>query len=255
MINSINNKKMKLVKSLNKKKYRDKENKFVIEGSRFINEIPKEIKVVFTLVSESFKNKNDIDKYESVEIVGDDIFNKITDTKNTQGILAVCEKYKHKIDDLYNIKNDYVILGDKITDPGNLGTIIRTAEASGVDYIVLSKGCVDVYNQKVIRSTAGSVLNIPIIENVELEEVIKKLKNEDVKIIGSHLSSEKYHTDCNMKNKCGIVIGNEAKGMSDEITNLCDELVIIPMIGKVESLNASVASGILMYELIRQRGE
>ncbi len=255
MINSIDNKKMKLVKSLNQKKYRDKENKFVIEGSRFINEIPKKIKVIFTLVSESFKNKNDIDKYESVEIVGDDIFNKITDTKNTQGILAVCEKYKYKIDDLYSVKNDYVILGDKITDPGNLGTIIRTAEASGADYIVLSKGCVDIYNQKVIRSTAGSVLNIPIIEDVNLEEVIKKLKNDDVKIIGSHLSSKKYHIDCNMKNKCGIVIGNEANGMSDEITNLCDELVIIPMIGKVESLNASVASGILMYELIRQRGE
>lgn len=252
MINSRSNKKIKLMKSLSKKKYRDENNMFIVEGERFVNDIPSDIKIEITLVSETFYEKKNIEKYTNCEVVEDKIFDEISDTNNSQGILAVCQK-KIVNFDIDNLKNSFIIIGDRLQDPGNLGTLIRTSVAAGVDYIVLSKGSVDVYNQKVIRSTASAIFNINIIEEIELVSFLKKLKEKDVEILCTHLSGKKYYFDCDFTKKIAIIIGNEGNGVCDEVSNECTELIKIPMIGEIESLNASVSSAIIMYEVLRQR--
>ncbi len=252
MIQSHSNSKIKLVKSLSKKKYRDSENMFVVEGERFVNDIPNHIEIEMILMSENFATKKDLSEYKNYEIVDNKIFKEITDTTNSQGILAIC--HKNCYDENINIdKNAFIIIGDRLQDPGNVGTLIRTAVAAGADYIVLSKGSVDVYNSKVIRSTASSIFNIPIIENVELTTFLPNIKNKNVEIIGAHLKASENYFDINMNQSVAIIIGNEANGISHEVTELCTKLVKIPMIGDVESLNASVSSAILMYEVVKQR--
>ncbi len=252
MIQSHSNNKIKLVKSLSKKKYRDLHNMFIVEGERFVRDIPKKVKVEMILVSKTFSEKKDLTTYENYEIVEDKIFKELIDTTNSQGILAVC--YKESYSKEISIKeNSFIIIGDRLQDPGNVGTLIRTAVSAGVDYIILSEGCVDVYNQKVIRSTASGIFNIPIIENVNLVEFLNNIKNKNIKILGTDIKATKNYFDTNMLKATAIVIGNEANGMSDEVGELCTELIKIPMIGSIESLNASVSSAILMYEVVRQR--
>ncbi len=252
MINSHSNQKIKLVKSLAKKKYRDLNNMFIVEGERFVNDAPQD-KIVLTLVSKEFASKKDLQKLINVEVVEDKIFNDLIDTKNSQGILAVCKKDEYTIDDLKINDNTFIVIGDRLQDPGNVGTLIRTAEASGVDYIILSEGSVDIYNPKVIRSTASTIFNIPILENVDLSSVLPILKKDNVEIIGTHLKATEFYYDVNMTTKLAIVIGNEANGMCEDVTNKCTKLVKIPILGKAESLNASISSAIIMYEVVRQK--
>ncbi len=252
MIQSHSNSKIKLVKSLSKKKYRDIKNMFIVEGERFVKDIPHYTKVEIILISQSFSEKKDLSNYKNYEIVEDKIFKELCDTTNSQGILAVCHKANYS-EDINIEEGSFIIIGDTLQDPGNVGTLIRTAVAAGANYIVLSKGSVDVYNPKVIRSTASSIFNIPIIENVDLKTFLPTIKTKGVEIIGTHLKANEYYFNGNMKKSIAIVIGNEANGMCDEVTNLCTKIVKIPMIGDIESLNASVSSAILMYEVVKQR--
>ncbi len=252
MIQSHSNSKIKLVKSLLKKKYRDSNNMFIVEGERFVNDIPSNIKIEMILISESFSKKKGFAIYKNYEIVDDKIFKEITDTANSQGILAVCHKMKY--DENINIDdNSFILIGDRLQDPGNVGTLIRTAVAAGATHIILSKGSVDIYNSKVIRSTASTIFNIPILENVDLTTFLPNIKNKNVEVIGTHLKASENYFDSDMKKSIAIIIGNEANGMSYEVAKLCDKLVKIPMLREVESLNASVSSAILMYEVVKQR--
>ena len=152
------------------------------------------------------------------------------------------------------LKNSSLLLGlDNIRDPGNLGTMIRTADAAGADGVLLSNGCVELFNLKVIRSTMGSVFHLPVIENLDFSEVIPDLKEDGFKIIVSEVHEGKDYTEVDYPEKTCIVIGNEASGISKEILNLADERIKIPIFGKAESLNASVAAGILLYEKVRNK--
>ena len=172
----------------------------------------------------------------------------MVDTENTQGILGVL-KYKER-DLINNISKDnkFVLILDRIQDPGNMGTIIRTADSAGVDAIILLKGCVDIYNPKVIRSTMGSIFDMNIIHATQYETV-DFLKQNGFNIVSSYLQTDNYYHETNYEGKIALVIGNEANGINDDLISKSDKLIKIPIYGKAESLNAAISAAILMYEI------
>ena len=251
---SNENKLVKDTLKLKMKKYRDAENKYVIEGIRFIEEAIKEERVQYIIYSSKlYETKgydrvfdNTIEKYE----VEDEVLKKICDTENPQGICAVVEK---KMWDIKDIKNNFVIVSDGIQDPGNLGTIIRTCDAAGAGGIVIIKGSVDVYSGKTLRSTMGSIFHLPVIFYDDFKSFAEDFRNEGYTIYASDIKASKYIYDCSFDKKTAVVIGNEANGILDEHIACSDISIKIPMPGRAESLNASTAASIIIYEVVRQR--
>ncbi|MGE4214666.1 MAG: TrmH family RNA methyltransferase [Anaerotignaceae bacterium] len=258
MIDSSQNKTIKLINSLKAKKDRDKLGLFVAEGLRFVEEIPDDYEIMLYAVSQSFGAEFDLEMFEKraeVHVVADKLFKEISDTTNPQGILAVIKQKKTSFEQVIdNVgENGFFIMAEELNDPGNLGTIVRTADACGCNGVFLSKGSVDVYNPKVLRSTMGSVFHLPVISDVDLEECAGQLKKKGIAIYAAHLKGQQYPYSFNLANGCSFILGNEARGLSDKVAKLADVYVKIPMPGKAESLNASIAAGVLMYEVVRQR--
>lgn len=239
-ITSLENQLVKKISSLHKKKYRDEYELFFIEGMKSVKEA-----INFNWEIENVLYSPDMIDYDlGIEgtIVSKEILCKISDTVTPQGIVAVCKIKNEKIENLGDKRK--IVYLDKVQDPGNVGTIIRTADAFGIDSVVLSKECADVYSPKVVRSTMGSIFHLPVIRDVEIEE-LKKLNK---KIYSSSLSGkEKFKIEDNAV----LVIGNEGNGISDETKKVTDEFIKIKMPGNAESLNASIAAGILMYEFTK----
>lgn len=254
-ITSKENSLIKNVKKLKEKKHRVKEGLFLIEGFRFIEEaIKSSYNVKYIFIDESSPSEL-YDKYikkynlnDSTYMVSKNIFNAIASTETPQGSVAVIEDKKLPVVDC----EGFYVLVDKVQDPGNLGTIIRTAHASGSLGIIMTKGTVDIYNEKTLRSTMGSIFNIPIIEDKDLS-FVNELRNKGFKVITSSLDTENNFYDVDLSGKVIISVGNEGNGISEEIYNISDEKVKIPMPGGAESLNVSVASAIMMYEVVRQK--
>ena len=255
-IESRDNKWVKRLNGLKIKKNRDKEGVFVAEGLRFISEVPADWAVEAYVISDTFANENDISMYEDkaeVLCMPDTLFASVCDTENPQGILAVCKKLSWDTDAVFAKEKPFFILAEELNDPGNLGTVIRTADACGADAVFLSKGSVDLYNTKVLRSTMGSMFHVPVFQNVDLHEISAKLKENNIPLYAAHLKGDTYPYGLDLENACAFIIGNEARGLSDDAADLCDRWVKIPMPGQAESLNASIAAGVLMYEVVRQR--
>ena len=261
-ISSAQNPIIKEIKALKEKKYRDRKGLYFIEGIRFIEEALKEKELINKVLvsekitevkggSEILKQLEEADS-RNVYTVPDKLYLEVTDTENPQGILAVMSKKSVGIESVYDDKNFFVVL-DSIQDPGNMGTIIRTADAAGATAVIVSKGCVDVYNPKVLRSTMGSIFHIPICYCENILEGLQSLKEKGITLCAAHLDGEKSYFDLNNKDNIAVIIGNEANGISDSVAAISDELVKIPMEGKSESLNASVAAGLLIYEVLRCR--
>ena len=255
-IESRDNKWVKRLNGLKIKKNRDKEGVFVAEGLRFISEVPADWAVEAYAVSESFANENDLSVYEKkaeVLCLPDTLFASVCDTENPQGILAVCKKLDWDEAAVFAKKAPFFLLAEELNDPGNLGTVIRTADACGADAVFLSKGSVDLYNPKVLRSTMGSMFHVPVFQNIDLNEISAKLKQNNIPLYAAHLRGDRFPYVLDLAQACAFIIGNEARGLSDEAADLCDQWVKIPMPGQAESLNASIAAGVLMYEVVRQR--
>jgi len=260
MINQITSKSNKIVtyiKSLHEKKYRDMYNSFFVEGIRFVEDgLKSGIEFKYLIICDEYLNQFEIiiNKYnlQNIEIysVPQNIFSMLSDTKSPQGILGVALKLDTDIEIVKNNLN-FILLLEDIQDPGNLGTMIRTADASGVDAIIVSNSTVDTYNPKVLRSTVGSVFHIPILKLDDIISVIDKLISDGFEVYAAHPYGHKSCYKVDMKKKTAIVIGNEANGVSEGVLAKCTHIKI-PMIGKSESLNASVAATILMYERLRQ---
>ena len=240
-IQSEKNKIIKEINSLKQKKNRDKLGLYVLEGERLVSEAINS--AVYIVTAESYKGSI-VSDYQ----VSDALYSKISDTVSPQGILAVCKIEEPNLN--LDKKNPLYILLENIQDPGNMGTIIRTADAAGADAVFLSKGCVDIYNPKVVRSTMGSIFHLPIYRNIVLTELIKSI---NITTVAAHLKGDKTPYDMDMRNGIAILIGNEGNGLTDELSQLCDNLVKIPMKGKAESMNAGVAAAIMIYEAVRQR--
>lgn len=256
-ISSKDNERVKYTKSLLKSKNRQKESKFIIEGYRILTlAIECNADLDYLFINEAFENKEEHKNFlkvleeKNIKIfkTTNKIFNELIDTENTQGILGVVRFKEKKIE--HNIKNEdkFVLILDRIQDPGNMGTIIRTADAAGVDAIIALKGCVDIYNPKVIRSTMGSIFDMNIIHCTQ-EECLRELKSKDFNIVSSYLNTDNYYHETDYGKKVALVIGNEANGVNDELIDESDILVKIPIYGNAESLNAAISSAILMYEI------
>lgn len=252
---SASNQKYKHIKSLSQKKTRQKSREYIVEGIKSVQDALNSDRTVLSLsVCESFYTENTFDYPTDTDIFKfpDKLFYTLCDTENPQGILAVI-----KMDDQKPIhldKSRLYIYCDHVNDPGNLGTILRTADAVNAGGVFLSDGTVDLYSPKVIRSTMGSYFHIKVYENVTLS-MLADIKNDGFNIICGALSENAVsHTQCDMTKPTILVVGNEANGVSREILNLSSQCVKIPILGGAESLNVAVAAAVLMYEAVRQRG-
>ena len=256
MITATSNKRIKWLVSITEKaKERRKEQAFVVEGGKMFEEADeKYIREVY--VSESYIEKNGIsEKLQRVgfETVSDEVFKKISDTKAPQGILCVMNQYKYALEDLLNKDNPVLVLLEDIQDPGNLGTILRTGEGAGIDGVIMTKDTVDIYNPKTIRATMGSIYRMPFLYVDSLQEVIGKLQEKGILVYAAHLKGNEYYDNFDFKKGTAFLIGNEGNGLKKETADLADAYLKIPMEGKVESLNAAIATSLLMYETYRQR--
>ena len=258
VISSKENEVIKNIRKLKEKKYRDIENSYVIEGIKLIKEaIAENANIKQIIMCEDYTDNLELDKDTLFEIakynliyVTRNIINLITDVKTPQGIIAVIEK-NNNIEQI-DYSQDIIVALDGVQDPGNLGTILRTVDSANLKQIILSKNCADPYNPKVVRSTMGGIFRINIIEVEDLENSLKQMKKNNFKVMVTSLDTEKSVYDVDYSKKV-IVIGNEANGVSKEVQDMADEKVIIPMLGKTESLNASVAAGIMIYEYVRRK--
>ena len=258
VISSKDNDLIKHIKKLKDKKHRDESNEYIIEGVKLIEEAVKEkAKIKKIIVCEDTTRTYEIPthimyeiaKYECVYVTNK-VFASITQVTNPQGIMAIIEKGDTNVQIDYT--QDIIVALDDVQDPGNLGTILRTVDSIGLNQIIVSKGTADAFNSKVVRSTMGAIFRVKIIEVENLPQSIKEMRKHHFKLMVTSLQTENSIYDIKFNKKI-IVIGNEANGVSKEIQEMADEKAKIPMLGKTESLNASVAAGVVMYEYVRQK--
>ena len=258
VITSKENETIKNIKKLKDKKFRDEAGLYIIEGIKMIEEaIEEKASIKKILICEECLTTGDLEQKILYEIakydciyVNTKVYNFLTDVVAPQGIMAVVEKPSKDTEIDYS--EDIILALDGIQDPGNLGTILRTADSVNLKQIIVTKNTADSYNPKVVRSTMGAILRIKIIETEDLAKTLKEAKKNKFKIVATSLDTNESIYDISY-NKKVIVIGNEANGVSKEIQELADNRVKIPMLGKTESLNASVATGIMLYEYVRQK--
>ena len=187
------------------------------------------------------------------DIVADSVFRQMSDTQTPQGILTVLRRPSYTLEDILGGKNPLVMVLEDLQDPGNAGTILRTGEGAGVSGVLLTRTCVDITNPKVIRSTMGSVYRMPFLYVESVVSLTQELKKHNIRTFAAHLKGRNSYDQEFYTGGTAFLIGNEGKGLTEEAANSADCLIRIPMCGKVESLNAAMASGILMYEAARQR--
>ena len=256
MITSVNNDKIKnVIKLLTNSKARRMQQAFVVEGERIVSEIPPG-RILECFVSESFaKEKQDfLLEISDYEVVDDNIFRKMADTQNPQGILCVVKMEQRQLTNLLSEHTEgslHLLLLEGIQDPGNMGTMIRTAEGAGFDAVISDRNTVDIYNPKVVRSTMGSMFRVPVVYTDDFINALDLVKSYHVYLYAAHLNGKNNYFNEHYPDRCAIMIGNEGKGLSKSASDMADVLVKIPMKGQLESLNASVAAALLMYEVGR----
>jgi len=284
-IQSRNNENVKEARSLSMKKHRDSKGFFIVEGLKIIEDAvssgvvirklfiseklykqrkaaedyadePDTIDYVIAVTDYTEPAAEDVfSKYKNIKeifIVSDTVFESISDTAAPQGILAVAEKITAQFECVIEDESaEFLVLLENVCDPGNLGTIIRTADAAGADMVIMANNCTDRYNPKVVRSAAGSLFHLPVCEVDNSVECVKKLKREGFTSYAGSLRGRVSCFEANMEGKACLVLGNEANGISRNLAGAIDVSVKIPIKGKAESLNVSVAAGILMYEKMR----
>lgn len=262
MITSYANKAVKEVIQLSQKvKARRQADLFVAEGVKMYQEA-QENQIRRVYVSQEAEKEllvrcGDKLKKTGYEVVADEIFRKMADTKTPQGILSVIGQLHYNIEEMLQDKGNgaapLLLLLEDIQDPGNLGTMFRSGEAAGVSGIVMSKETVDIYNPKTIRSTMGSIYRVPFLYTNDLKEMINRLEKDGITTYAAHLQGEKFYDEYAYQSGTAFLIGNEGNGLRRETAEQAGAYLKIPMEGKVESLNASVAASVLLFEAYRQR--
>lgn len=271
MITSTSNQQVKNIVKLQKSgKVRHEQEVYLVEGIRMFREIPEKELVKFYITEDFLHRFTEPGKQEEndernlelrrlfqsrwqegihYELVSNSVFKEISDTQTPQGVLAVVRQKKYSREDLLG---ECILLLENIQDPGNLGTILRTAEGAGVSGIMMSKDTVDIYNPKVVRSTMGAVFRVPFYYETDILEGVEWLKAKGIKCYASHLQGISFYEQ-NYRLPTCFFIGNEGNGLTAELTMKADKKIKIPMMGRVESLNAATAATVLMYEAMRQR--
>lgn len=256
MITSASNPRVKELALLGKKsKERKERGVFLAEGIKMFSEAPREwIQKVY--VSESFMYGEENCRMVAdvnYDILSDSAFKAACDTKTPQGILAVVKMPKWDFTEILADPDGCYLFLENIQDPGNLGTMIRTAEAAGITAVIASDTAADVYNPKTVRATMGSIFRMPYLETGDFKGVIRQVKENGAAIYAAHLQGGKLYDEPDYRGACGFLIGNESGGLTGETAALADETVQIPIAGKAESLNAAIAAAVFMYEANRQR--
>ena len=286
MITSSSNQQIRRIQQLQKtSKTRQRQRVFVVEGPRMVLEAPEEwLEKIY--VSESFllsareKSRGEgpkeagqeKDRWQRLwdcgyEEVSDSVFQAISDTRTPQGILAVVRMPRYTLADLLSPRKKCILYTDTeqpgqntkaapplllvldtVQDPGNLGTMLRTGEGAGISGILMNRTTADIFSPKVIRSTMGSIFRVPFVITEDLPGDIQKLRQQGIRFYAAHLKGKESYNAVDYSGGCGFLIGNEGNGLSQEIASLADTYVRIPMAGQVESLNAAMAAGLLMYE-------
>ncbi len=259
MISSTTNTKIKSVLALrDKSKVRKERGAFIIEGSRSVYELTKE-NCLELYVSEHFLQQADAQEKERLaqlcptyETVTDTVFGRLSDTRTPQGILAVAKMPEHTLQELQRTASLLLLL-ERIQDPGNMGTLLRSAEAAGVTGVIVSEDSADIFQPKVVRATMGSLMRLPIVRTKDFIRTVKELQEEGIALYAAALSGAVPYDKADWNRPCGVMIGNEGAGLSKEAQEAATKTVQIPMAGAVESLNAAVAASVLLFEAARQR--
>lgn len=261
-IHSKSNNRVKEWAALKQKKYRDANGLFLIEGIRLVEEAlesgtPIETVLVQDEVLPTGKLDEIVNSSQSRQLelieVNQAVIDQIADTKTPQGVIAIGRVFEHEIQGLIEKKeNPLYVIADRIQDPGNLGTIIRSADAVNATAVFVGTGSVDLYNPKVVRATMGSLFHLPVAE-VSLHELIPLLKTNAIRVIGTEAETGDSLFTADFSGGTAIVIGSEAHGISEEIRQEIDSFLSVPMPGKAESLNAAIAASVILYEALRQR--
>ena len=238
VITSLDNKRIKNLAKLLNKKYRDETGMFLVEGEHLVIEAKRSGSLIEVIKCEDYEMDFDV----TTTIVTYDVIKKLSNTLNPQKVIGVCKKLDNK-----DIGNKVLILED-IQDPGNLGTIIRSSVAFGVDTIVVSNNTVDMYNDKVLRSSEGMIFHIDIVK-MDVNECIDKLHSEGYEIYGTKVDGGTDLREITVGDKYAVVMGNEGAGVSEFTLDKCDKYIYIPMNSDCESLNVGVATSIILYEL------
>ncbi len=245
---------IKSIANLGLKKFRNIENKFLIEGERAVRDgLNSGYNYELILVTKEYldKNPNYLKENKKVEILNNNDFQKISGTVNPQGIAAVFLKPVQNENWMNEIKTDLVVCLDCVTDPGNVGTIIRNCDWFGIREIILGNSCADLFNPKTIRASMGAIFNTNVFKSNNLSEDLKNLKTKSYKIISATLEGKNIF-DYKQREKLIVILGNEANGISNEILNISDEFVTIPKKGAAESLNVANASAVILAELTKE---
>ncbi|MDF1506955.1 RNA methyltransferase [Robertmurraya sp. DFI.2.37] len=244
-IQSAQNRQVKQWKKLLTKKERDKTGTFLVEGFHLVEEAIKADVALEIIISEGVELPPQMD-YRSISLtmVTSEIFRELSDTETPQGVLALCEAQKKGAE----FKGKQFLLIDAVQDPGNLGTMIRTADAAGMDGVIVGHGSVDIYNPKVIRSAQGSHFHLPVVRG-SLKESLEKLLAENIPVYGTSLENGSIYTEISPSTSFALLVGNEGSGVDQELLQMTTKNLYIPLFGKSESLNVAVAAGILLYYL------
>ena len=260
MITSPANAKVKqIVQWQTKSKERRKDGVFLAEGFKMFGEAPlhwvREVYLTEAALEKLRMDPGGIAKLEQVpyETVSDEVMAKMADTQTPQGILSVLRCPFYLLTPLLEKENGLYVVLEDLQDPGNLGTIMRTSEGAGVTAVIMNKKTVDIFNPKTIRATMGSIYRVPFLYVDDLSDLLREMKAKNIQIFAAHLAGKEYYTGKSFQNATAFLIGNEGNGLSKEIADQADAYVKIPMEGKLESLNASVATALLIYEAKRQR--
>ena len=260
MITSVANPRVKqVVQWQTKAKERKKDNIFLAEGIKMYEEAPEESVREVYVIEETLKKmqqdptlKVKLEK-TGYETVSPEVFQKMSDTQTPQGILTVLKRPEYQLIELLKVKKPLFVILEDLQDPGNLGTIVRTGEGAGVTAVIMSRNTVDIFNPKTIRATMGSIYRVPFVYVEDIKDTIISLHNANVKTYAAHLKGDNYYDSFSFQEGTAFLIGNEGNGLKKETADMASAYLKIPMEGQVESLNAAIATALLMYEAHRQR--
>ena len=256
MITSTANAQVKnLAQLIKKSKARTEQGVYIVEGVKMFQEAPRD-EIVKAYISEELYEKGTLkDSLDGItyEVLKNEVFNHVADTKTPQGVLCILKQKKYTLDQLTKGEAPLLLVLENLQDPGNLGTMMRTAEGAGVTGVLLSRGCVDIYNPKTIRSTMGSIYRVPFLYTDDLLGDMDNLHEKGIVTYAAHLKGKGFYDEESYTGPTAFLIGNEGNGLTDELSEKAKQYVKIPMEGQLESLNAAVAAAILMYEASRQR--
>ena len=261
LITSVENQIYKTAVQLKQKKYRDEQKRYLIEGPNLICEALNHGGEIEMILSREDYYDEDLNcggtglaqAGAGVAVLSSGLFRKLSDTETPQGIMAIVKKRVYSEEEFFAPGFPNIIVLDRLQDPGNIGTILRTADAAGYMGAIILKGTADIYSPKIVRATAGSLFRLPVLMADTPGQVIRLLKEHKKNIICTTPNCSRFYYDTDLKENAAIIIGNEGNGVCDEFLKDSDTLIKIPMEGTIESLNAAVSAGILMYESVRQK--